>query len=104
MSAHAITEPSVRYGAESVRGRRSTYCSPTADTLRTSALRSAGIFGEVSSDSVASAPSGVSFTSVTLPICTPRYVTLLNRYRPPVAGSCIFTVILPMPSKVGTCM
>ena len=40
----------VRYGPASVVGRRSTYCSPTADTLRTSALRSAGIFGEVSSD------------------------------------------------------
>ena len=68
----AMTEPSFRYGPESVRGRRSTYCSPTADTLRTSACRSAGIFGDVSSVSVASAPFSVSLTSVTLPICTPR--------------------------------
>ena len=37
-----------------MRGNRSTYCSPTADTLRTSACRSAGICGDVSSDSVAS--------------------------------------------------
>ncbi len=61
MSDTGIRDPSSRYGPESVRGRRSTYCSPTADTLRTSACRSAGIFGEVSSDNVASAPFSVSF-------------------------------------------
>ena len=74
-----ITEPSLRYGPESVRGRRSTYCSPTAEMLRTSACTSAGIFGEVLSDSVAFAPVGVNPTEVTLPISTPRYVTLENR-------------------------
>ena len=68
----AITEPSCRYGPESVRGCKSTYCSPTAETLSTLACRSAGTFGEVASDSVAWAPSRVARTSVTLPICTPR--------------------------------
>ena len=72
VSFMAITEPSSRYGPESVRGRRSTYCSPTADTLSTLACRSDGIFGEVFSVSVASAPTGVSLTSVTLPTSTPR--------------------------------
>ena len=97
--ARAITEPSCRYGGESARGSRSTYCSPTADTLRTSACRSAGIFGEVSSDSVAVAASRVTSISVTLPTCTPRYVTLENRYRPPVPGSSSVTVIWPTPEQ-----
>ena len=39
---------------------------PTAETLRTLASRSAGIFGDSASDSVASAPERVACTSVTL--------------------------------------
>ncbi|PQM44460.1 hypothetical protein C1Y40_05381 [Mycobacterium talmoniae] len=66
-----ITEPFCRYGPASVLGSRSTYCSPTAETLRTAARRSAGIRGERSSDNVARAPVSVNATSVTRPTCTP---------------------------------
>ena len=63
-----ITEPSPRYGPDLVRGTRSTNCSPTAEMLRMLACRSDGIFGEVFSDIVATAPSSVRSTDVTLPI------------------------------------
>ena len=72
MSLTAITDPSRRYGGDPLRGRRSTYCSPMADTLRTWATRSAGIFGVVPKVRVACAPLAVSLMSVTLPTWTPR--------------------------------
>ena len=39
----AISEPSRRYGAVSIRGWSSTYCSPTAERLPTRAAVSAGM-------------------------------------------------------------
>lgn len=68
VSRTAITDPSRRKGPDPERGTRSTYCSPTADMLRTAACTSAGIFGEVSSCNVAFAPGVAGPTAVTLPI------------------------------------
>jgi hypothetical protein len=80
-------------------GSSRTYCSPTADALRTADTRSAGILGVVLSARVAVAAFRGTSIAVTLPTCTPRYVMLENRYRPPAAGSSSLTVILTMPSK-----
>ena len=72
VSERGITDPFSRYGGESVRGNSSMYCSPTADMLRTSARRSAGIFADPTSDIVASTPSSVRVTDCTLPTWVPR--------------------------------
>ena len=78
------------------------YCSPTADMLRTFARVSVGIRASAFSETVATTFVGSRSTAVTFPTCTPRSVTLLKRYRPPLTGSSTVTVVRPIPSNVGT--
>ena len=69
----AISLSSSRKGCSSVCGCSSTYCSPTADRLPTSAIASAGMESKPSSmPSWTSTPSSVSSMLSTCPTFTPR--------------------------------
>ncbi len=73
VDSRGITEPSSRYGPASVRGCRSTYCSPTADRFATTAREFTGMGGASSSSTrSASIPSSVSRSAPTRPTDTPR--------------------------------
>ena len=67
-----ITSPFFSDGPLLLRGTSWTNCSPTDDTLCTSALRSAGILTFESSDSTACTPLSVRLTLSTMPTCAPR--------------------------------
>ncbi|MDF9807963.1 hypothetical protein M2436_006510 [Streptomyces sp. HB372] len=73
VSASSMTEPLPRKGPSSRVGRRSTYCSPTAERFATTAVRLSGIGGaSFSIRSSASTPSSVSSMGPTRPTETPR--------------------------------
>ncbi|CPU51658.1 Uncharacterised protein [Mycobacteroides abscessus] len=73
-----------------------------AETLLTAATTLPGTFTLSLRRMVAVTPSGVSSTSVTRPICTPRNVTFAFWYKPPEATNCAFTSCFPIPRAVGT--
>jgi hypothetical protein len=80
---------------------RSTYCSPTADTECTFADASTGILYRSAILMVACTPVSVGSTAVTLPMVSPRYVTLAVLYRPPDVCRSTFSVYWPIPTAVG---
>ena len=87
-----ITLPERRYGRPSERGRRSTYCSPTADRLVTTASVSAGIFAPLSISSSTATPRGARCSDRTRPTRTPRSVTSALVKMPPEVRKTAVTV------------
>jgi hypothetical protein len=73
VSGCSIRVPSARWGPVSLSGRRSMYCSPTAESPATTARVSAGMRGaDFLMRSSATTPSSVSSIGPTRPTDTPR--------------------------------
>ena len=77
-----MTSPFFNDAEVPLRGKSAMYCSPTDDTLWTSASRSDGIATSERSDSTAATPVSVSFTSSIRPTSVPRYVTFAAGIQP----------------------
>ena len=68
-----ITSPFFNGGASSLRGTNATYCSPIAEVLWTSAVRSDGMSIPLRRESTAStSPLSFSRTALTRPTSVPR--------------------------------